>query len=56
MYRNLSLKDKNQLVSQIEYFLNEWVTPLIKIILWTETKFQVPSKYLMNFKKKEFQR
>ena len=37
LYRNLSLKNKNQLVCQIEYFLNEGVTPL-KIILWIETK------------------
>ena len=56
LYRNLTTNDKNQLVSQIEHFLDEGVTPLRKYYDELKQKFSVPSKSLMDFEKKEFQR
>lgn len=56
LYRNLSTNDKNQLVNQIEHFLDEGVTPLRKYYDELKTKFIVPSKNLMDFERKEFRK
>lgn len=56
LYRNLSVDDKNELLSQIEHFLEEGVTPLKKYYDELKKKFTVPSKSLIDYEKKEFQR
>lgn len=56
LYRNLSTDDKNQLVNQIERFLDEGVTPLRKYYDELKVKFSVPSKNLMDFERKEFRK
>lgn len=56
LYKNLTPDDKNQLLRQIEKFLDEGVTPLQKYYDELRTQFSVPSKNLINFEKKEFRK
>ena len=56
LYRNLSIDDKNELMNQIEHFLDEGVTPLRKYYDELKKQFTVPSKSLMDFEKKQFQK
>lgn len=56
LYRNLSTDDKNELMRQIENFLDEGVTPLQKYYDELKSQFTVPSKDLLKFEKKEFQK
>jgi len=56
MYKNLTPEDKNQLMNQIEKFLNEGVTPLQKYYDELKSQFNVPSKNLLNFEKQQFQK
>ena len=54
LYRNLSTEDKNDLMRQIEKFLDEGVSPLQKYYDELKGQFNVPSRNLINFEKKEF--
>jgi len=54
LYRNLNAEDKSELLSQIEKFLDEGVSPLQKYYDELKSQFNVPSKNLLNHEKKEF--
>ncbi|CAI2386852.1 unnamed protein product [Moneuplotes crassus] len=56
MYKNLSPDDKTQLMNQIERFLDEGVTPLQKYYDELKGEFNMPSKNLLNYERKEFQK
>lgn len=56
LYRNLSTEDKNDLMRQIEKFLDEGVTPLQKYYDELKSQFKVPSKNLIDFERKEFRK
>ena len=54
MYKNLTPDDKTLLMTQIEKFLEERVTPLQKYYDELKSQFTLPSKNLLNYEKKEF--
>lgn len=56
LYRNLNTEDKTELMRQIERFLDEGVTPLQKYYDELKAQFAVPSRDLLNFEKKQFQK
>ena len=56
MYKNLSPDDKSQLLSQIERFLDEGVTPLQKYYDELKSEFNVPSTNLLNFEREQFRK
>ncbi|CAI2386912.1 unnamed protein product [Moneuplotes crassus] len=56
MYKNLSPDDKTQLMNQIERFLDDGVTPLQKYYDEMKTQFNMPSKNLLGYEKKEFRK
>jgi len=56
LYRNLSTDDKQELIRQIETFLDEGVTPLRKYYDELKQQFSLPSKNLLDFERKEFRK
>ena len=56
LYRNLSSDDKKELMRQIEYFLDEGVTPLKKYYDELKQHFSMPSQNLLEFERNQFKK